>query len=177
MARGITWWKLNLTSVLDCLQMLNNDLNSCFFCLIELSMTVLLLAQLGEFDRCDNLCLFRCQVVVGRTNGCPINQIVCVGILLLIQTNFPLRVWELMVLALVVSSPKYTQNLPFSLPYLVSYLTSNYYKKKLQSGSPLASLSKASDNSVVAIFHKKLDMGSRSRCDQNPFKIYQNRKI
>jgi len=38
--------------------MLNNDLNSWFFYLIELYMAVFFLAQLGEFDQCNNLCLF-----------------------------------------------------------------------------------------------------------------------
>jgi len=49
--------------------------------------------------------------------------------------------------------------------------------KILRGGSSLASLSIASNNDVVAILYKILDMGSRSRCGQNPSKIRQNRKI
>ena len=62
--------------------MLNNDLNSWYFYLIELYTAIFFLAQLREFDWCDNLCLFWFLVVVGRTNGHPVNLAVqCLNLL------------------------------------------------------------------------------------------------
>jgi hypothetical protein len=63
-------------------------------------------------------------------------------------------------------SPKYTQNLTFSLPYLVPFYRLIIIKK-IGGGSSLVSLSIVSNNNVIAILYKKLDMGNWSRCGQN----------